>query len=316
MKVLINTNYEAAGTKVCVDDLSAKFKRNGDVVERNNWNNYSGYDLILFMSPDPEVRTAKSQSRAKVGLMDPKLTKEREPEVRAADFLLVSSIEQRDFFLKYNKNIFIYYMFPEIEAVSKNHKNKPKIIIGYHGNKKHLEEMEEVSIALDELSFKYNLELLAIYNIKNNGKWTRNRPTRCKVTDVQWSPDSYHRELFKADIGIIPAKVPIKHFTGFNVRKRYDYVMRFKYSNNPGRVYPFSQLGIPVIADFTPSYCQIIADGRSGLLAYSKEGWYWAIEKLILDHTLRQKLSDNMKEYINGNCSPDLNFKRFYEYLH
>ena len=55
MKVLINTNYDSAGTKVCVDDLIPKFKKAGFDVTRNDWDNYQNYDLILFMSPDSEV---------------------------------------------------------------------------------------------------------------------------------------------------------------------------------------------------------------------------------------------------------------------
>lgn len=316
MKIAINTNYKSAGTKVCVDDLSVKFKNAGFEVKRNDWINYPNYDLILFMSPDSEVIKAKKiNPRALIGIMDPKITIKRRPEVERADFLMVTSLEQKDFFLKYNKNIFIYYMFPEIESLSKEHKNRNKIIIGYHGNKAHLNYMSDAVKALDRLSDKYIIELWAIYNIKKSTQWKKNLPKKCPVKHIQWSEGIYQSELSKADIGVIPAKIPVKFFLKRFGLKRYDYLIRFKYSNNPGRIYPFSQLGIPVVADFIPSYCQVIQDGKSGFLVYSKEGWYDALEKLILSPELRNQMSRNLKKYINDNCSPGINFRKFLEFI-
>ena len=315
MKVLINTNYESAGTKVCVDDLSIKFRNTGFEVMRNDWDNYQNYDLILFMSPDSEVIKAKKiNSKALVGIMDPKITKERKPEVEKADFLMVTSLEQKDFFLKYNKNIVIYYMFPGIKESVKNHINKDKIIIGYHGNKVHLDHISDLSKALDNLSEKYNIELWAMYNIKKKGQWKKNLPQKCPIKHIQWSKRAYYNELSKADIGIIPAKIANKLFKIFGLKK-YDYLIRFKYSTNPGRIYPFSQLGIPVVADFMPSYCQIIKDGESGFLVYSQEGWYYALEKLILSPELRNELSRNLRDFINNNCSPKINFQKLLKFI-
>ena len=93
MRILINTNYKSAGGKVCVDDLSIKFKNAGFEVTRNDWDNYQNYDLILFLAPDSEVRKAKKANpKAIVGITVPTITKKREPEMRAADFLLACSI--------------------------------------------------------------------------------------------------------------------------------------------------------------------------------------------------------------------------------
>jgi glycosyltransferase involved in cell wall biosynthesis len=317
MKVLINTNYKSAGSKVCVDDLSVKLKNVGFEVRRNDWDNYQSYDLILFMSPDSEViKARKMNPKALVGLMDPKITSKRKAEVESASFLLVSSLEQKDFFLKYNKNVFVYYMFPEIESLMKEHKDKDKIIIGYHGNKLHLDFMSDASKALDDLSEKYNIEFWAIYNIKNSGEWRKNLPKKCFVKHIQWSGEDCCGYLSQTDIGIVPAKIPVKFFfRGFDVRKKYDYVTRFKYSTNPGRIYPFSKLGIPVVADFMPSYCQLIEDGKSGFLVYSKEGWYSVLEKLINSSDLRNRMSNNLNNFINNNCSPDINFKGFLEFI-
>ena len=294
-----------------------------------DWDNYQNYDLILFMSPDSEVVKAKRiNPKAKVGIMDPKLDLKKQSEIEEANFLLVSSIEQRDIFLRYNKNIIIYYMFPEMQEIIKEHAKKDKIIIGYHGNKVHLNSLGKISQALDQLSEKYEIECWAMYNIDNLGKWKFNLPKKCPVKHIQWSQDNYYKYLSQADIGIIPAFPPINKKLGllFSAKimnlfrnkfnsSMLDYLLRFKYTTNPGRIYPFSQLGIPVVADFAPSCCQVIQDGKSGFLAYSKDGWYDALEKLIVSSELRQKMSDSLREYINNNCSPDLNFNIFIKFI-
>lgn len=329
MKILINTNYNSAGTKVCVDDLMVKFKNAGFEITRNDWDNYQKYDLILFMAPDSQVEKAKKANpSAIIGIMIPTITKERIKEIKAADFLLVGSIEHRDCLLQYNNNIFVYYMFPEIKSLKKEHKSKDKIIIGYHGNKTHLSCMLDAVKAIDELSDKYKIELWAIYNIEKSGKWKRNLPQRCKTRHIQWSEENYYKYLAQCDIGIMPAKIPVNFFLGNSATRllssfldnwpkynNYDYLMRFKGGTNAGRVYVFSQFHIPVVADFMPSYCEIIQDGKSGYLVYSKQGWYWALEKLIVSPDLRNKMSNNLKNFINSNCSPEINFNNFLKFI-
>lgn len=327
MKFVVNTNYQSAGTKVCVDDMIPRLKAAGHEVVRNDWENYGKYDIALFMAPDSDVRRAKASSpRIKCGIMDPKAATGRQiEEARAADFLLVSSVEQRDFFLKYNRNILIYYMFPATKEIPKTHSDKNKIIIGYHGNKQHLDAMADVAAALDELAKKYDIELWAIYNIEKLGKWKRNIPKICTVRHIQWSEENLVSYLSRCDIGIAPSILPTSS-AGWRIRplrsyfynpegyQNSDYVLRFKYSNNPGRLYVFSQLYVPVVADFTPSACQLIKDGESGFLVGTKEGWYNALEALILSAELRNKFSINLKKFIDENCSTEINFEKFLKF--
>lgn len=331
MKVVINTDSKASSTKVCVIDLSEKFVKAGHEVTHSDWDNYKNYDLILFLPQDSEVKKAKSENpKAIVGILSPKIILKRQrQEAQLADFLVVDSIEIRDVYLRYNKNILIYYMFPEIEARYKKHmNNKEKIIIGYHGNKVHLNCMVDASKALDELFNKYDIEFWAMYNIKQLGKWTINTPKKCPVKHIQWSEETYHKYLAKCDIGIAPAKTPISLWRGKLVSRvlssflinwpsynKWDYLMRFKYATNPGRIYIFSQLHIPVVAEFVPSFCQVIQDSHSGYLGYSKEGWFDALEKLINSVELRDKMSKNLKEFIDKNCSPDINFENLLNFI-
>jgi glycosyltransferase involved in cell wall biosynthesis len=287
MKVL-NTKYESAGRVVLEDALK------GIKVARND-RDYTKYDTAIFMSPDSEVKYAKSiNPKIKCIIFDPK-TNNLE-DVRLADELIVSSIEQREFFLKYNQNIKIYYMFPPVPKLETKHERHSSFVVCYHGNKQHLEEMTELTQALDELAKEYPIKLWVVYNIKKLGKWTKNHPKVCPVQHIDWSKTNLNLTASASDIGVVPSLKPTWKLNN-------DYVSRYKYSNNPGRIWVFSQLGIPVIADFTPSSCQIIKDGHNGLLVGTKEGWIRAI-KMLFDVELRNKLSYNLRRELKKSPNP------------
>jgi hypothetical protein len=326
MKFVVNTNYnKSAGTTV-LEGVMKRLSSAGHELTRNDWGGYANYDIAIFMAPDSQVREAKSLNPGLTcGIFDPKVTRSWQiKEVKAADFLIVSSIEQKEFFLKYNKNTFIYYMFPDTPEIKKTHSRKDRIVIGYHGNKQHLDAMRDVSWALDQIADKHNIELRVIYNLKQLGKWRLNRPKKCPVVDVQWEKEKFVQDLSQCDIGIVPSIIPAPHFFARPLLsffydpvdyKRNDYVNRYKMSNNPGRMYVFSQINIPIVTDFTPSACQIIKDGESGFLAGTREGWKYALENLINDHELRTKLSACLKSSIDSDCSIDLNFKSLMQFI-
>ena len=326
MKFVINTTYYiSAGTRV-MEAMVRRLPGAGHTVARNDWNNYANYDIAIFMAPDSKVREAKKlDPKIICGIFDPKpeLAWQVE-ESKAADFLVVSSIEQRELFLRYNKNIFIYYMFTDTTEIKKEHKEKDKIIIGYHGNKQHLDAMKEASAALDEVAKEHNIEFWAIYPLKKLGKWTHNTPKICPVKHIQWSEETHLNDLSQCDIGIVPSVLPApKLFArplmsflfnreGYN---RNDHMPRFKMSNNPGRIYAFSQLHIPVITDFTPSASEIIKDGVSGLLVGGRYGYEVALKKLINNVLLRESLSRNLKDNIDKYYAPDATFERFLPFI-
>lgn len=326
MKIVVNTNYKNHSGKLCVEQIGPKLAKAGHSVIYNDWNHYEEYDLALFVAPDSDVRRAKRKNPNILAvIIDPKSDiRRKRREAKCSDFLFVTSMEQRDFFLKYNKNVSIYLHFPDIKEMPKTHFKKHKIIIGYHGNKVHLNCMTDLSKVLDCLSDKYNIEFWAMYNIEKLGKWRINVPKKCPVRHIQWSEDNYYKYLSQSDIGVVPAKIPmntiidrilVRFLSSFLINwpsyDKHDYLIRFKYSTNPGRIYQFSQFHIPVVAEFLPSYCQMIQNGSSGFLAYSREGWYDALEKLILNPDLRNKMSRNLKNFIDNHYSPEINFRKF-----
>jgi hypothetical protein len=291
-----------------------------DCVTVSQAHDFSDFDIALFMqSPHTINRIHEAISNKpslKIGVVDP-----RNSDVfdclRLSHFLIVNSIEKADFFSAFQPNVHIYYDLPEIQECDKKHRRKDITVIGYHGNKTHLASIfPNITLALEELSRKYSIEFWAMYNIQKLGKCVSGMPKNLKVRHIQWSLENYHNELSRVDIGLVPTLTPIafpkviKKVCGYS--KKYlgensdDYLLRFKVPTNACRALVFGKLGIPVVADFSPSLSHIIDNGRNGFLANSVAGWYYAIEKLILSHELRQQLANNFRLDISAIIDVEL----------
>jgi glycosyltransferase involved in cell wall biosynthesis len=230
---------------------------------------------------------------------------------------MVSSIEQRDVFFRLNRNILIYYPFPPMPSVKKVHERKEPIILGYHGNRVHLECMfGGVQLALNELARRRKIEFWAVYNVARLGQAKIGIPDArlMRVRHIQWSPEvapnstvttKFYEELAHVDIGIVPDAIPIRNRLKMLEQMAYpekeftyepfDHLLRYKASSNPGRIYPFAQLGIPVVADFSPSSSQFIRDGESGFVVSSPYGWLEVFETLADSPDLRTRMACQLR---------------------
>lgn len=309
MKIVFNTR---------TPDAVASYNYRGalssiNILTLDDWDHYEKYDIALFMTYNRDLeelaKAKKKYPNLKVGLIDPRGSFV-ETYLKYVDFLVIDSIEMKDFFSRYQLPMFTYYEYPNIAEKTKEHKNKEPVIIGYHGNAIHLMSMyPNVSEALDLLAKNFNIEFWAMFNIKKNGLTKIGLPKNLPVRHIQWSEENFYKYLAKADIGIVPNLMPIKNLrkikSGTFLSRRIfndssdDYLIRFKMPSNPGRFIIFGLLGIPVVADIFPSSLQFIKDEYNGLLAYSTGGWYTAIRQMIEGVELRKRLSGNMKHTIN-----------------
>lgn len=326
MKIVFNTKRPA--------DASSAFYRQGlsglDCVEFCDWGNYDKYDIALFMTYKndlKELAAAKKQNpKIKIGVLDPRGQKKVEPFLDKIDFFVVDSLEMKDFFSRYGKPICLYAEYPYFDLKKKEHVEKDKIIVGYHGNKVHLAGMyPHITQALELLGEEFDLELWMVYNIKGLDKLRFGLPENVKLRHIQWDQDVYEEYLCKVDIGIVPGLMPVNNIGKIRRKTRVckymfldsedDYILKFKMPSNAGRIIVFARLGIPVAADFYPSALHVIEDGRTGRLACSAGGWYSALKELILDWRLRQRLSDNMQAFVTERFDYDIQNKNFSEFL-
>ena len=140
MRIVLNTRSDDAGSRVCVVELGARLRAAGAEATVGDWGRYDRYDVAVFMGYDHELEEARRQNpRIRVVLADPKLSRpDRAAAARAADLLLVSSVEQREAFLSLNRNVHVHFMFPDVPSYERRHDEHEPVVIAYHGNRAHL----------------------------------------------------------------------------------------------------------------------------------------------------------------------------------
>ena len=307
------------------DDLAEDLRAQGIVAHLDRWDDLADYDVAIFKAGDLATRRARHVNpRIKVGIVHPGDTSPAlERETRQSDFIISGSLEERDYYLKVQKNIFILPHIERPPVAVKVHAPTQNVVLGYHGNKHHLEQFSpHLTGALNALGRKRPIRLNAVYNIRDLGMWRTGRPG-IPVHDVQWSYETVRGELLGCDIGLVPSLTPrrvssrmgpsrIRRFDRVRFgRSPSDYRLRFKNTSNAGRAFLFMQLGIPVVGDMTPELCQALQHGRTGFIAYSEAGWFDAIEKLIESADLRRSIAVNAMQLLDtlfdrGECVREL----------
>lgn len=264
--------------------------------------------------------TIQREAKPVIGVINPSdYTPERKTAALRADFLLVGSQEERDYYLQYNRNVFIFPLIEDIATQPKQHVQTSEVTLGYHGNLHHLNQFfPHITRAIEAVAREIPLKMIALYNIGQEGLWKKGRPS-IPIQDVQWDLGSFPAALMASDIGIVPGLAPCeglrgrlaKWITGARREWKYgafrtDYIIRFKNNSNAGRAFVFHQLGIPVISDFMPSCFHILADPDCGCLAHGEKGWEYAIRKLALSHRSRQEMAQNAKKRFNELYDPQI----------
>lgn len=290
--------------------------------------NYADYDVVLFMGYDARVTEARAAKPSlKIGVIDLRFMDIA--DAREADFAIANGVEVHDWLSNYFENVFIYPIYPRIDAPLKEHVQKKPLVIGYHGNKIHLAATKPHIVAtLEALSEQYPLELWAIYDIDSLGKmpepWCD--PQKVPTRYFQWEPNVYKKVLAQVDIGIVPNLIPLKdEMFAKKCAKPFsslipshpnaDYLLRFKKTTNAGRIYAFSQLGIPVVAGMSPSAAQVIQHGVNGYLALNAAGWYHGLKKLASSAELRARMGSQLYTDFQRDVAPDILNRRLVDFI-
>ena len=186
----------------------------------------------------------------------------------------------------------IYPVFPTINCIKKNNKNKT--VITYHGNKEHLQNMHpRITGAIKKISKNYKVELRLIYNMRDKGavKEANKNYLNCPVSHLQYYDGCLNKYLSDTDIGIVPQlkilkNKKIKKNIGYFLskqffKKHYSFNLNFKETTNLGRHFVFAQCKIPIVSDYTLSSSNFINHKKNGILAYDTEDWYKSLKFLI-----------------------------------
>ncbi len=314
MKIVFNSRLPDAACTIFYHDALRQL----DGINFYDYDHWDEYDIALFMTYRIDLEDLKRVKirypSLRTAIIDPRGAWVEE-YLQYADFLVVDSLEMRDYWSGSALPIFEYAEYPDLKIIKRdNLRQQGKVIIGYHGNVIHLESMRDhLTPALERINREYDVELWAMYNPAAHGTWDKNVP-KMKIKHIQWSMDNYYEFLAKVDIGIVPCFLPeskrsnwreLPLFNRFNTFNKSgdDYLLRFKMPTNPGRIIVWGLLNVPVVSDFFPSAMQCIEDGKRGLLAYSAGGWYRAMEKYIQNPSLRRMCADNLTTFVEERYS-------------
>ena len=152
--------------------------------------------------------------------------------------------------------------------------------------------------ALNDLNKIQNIELHLVYDFQSLGKWNH-KNLSVKTKHIQWNKKNILKFIRSMDIGIVPSFKPNNFFDRWNHLFRHQFTLKFKNKTNPGRLLLFNQLGIPAIAEITPSHMQLISLNQNGYFAYSKKSWLKYLKLLCNDHNLRNIISIQANKSFN-----------------
>jgi hypothetical protein len=332
MRIVFNDNRgdeNLGSTRIFVHNLHYWLSQLGYDVHLNDWTHYTDYDVAIFGKnvEAAQIQEARARNPKLVcGCIHPNdVTSQKKAIMKQSDFFIAGCHEERDYYLRYNKNVFILLDLERMFTRVKKHEDHEPIVLGYHGNLDHLAQFQPyLKPALETLAREIPIKLLVVFNKKQLGPWRVGRPA-IEIEEVQWDIETIEEQLLRCDIGLVPGLTPISPAEKraiFGLLKclqrritsyKHDYLLRFKNTSNSGRAYVFHQLGIPVISDFLPSSFHILADPRCGYLAHSTEGWVSALRDLCQSAEKRQKIAQNALAEFQRHCDPLEWSQRLYE---
>lgn len=313
MRVLILTPYSkmaySARNLYRMDQL---LKSRGIETSLNE-SDYPSYDVVLIhdgLSDENSVlinEAAAKYPSAHIGIVGPTSNDEYIiPEAIAnSDFFVVPTIFWRELMLPWRRRIYRFeeYDFEDPEGKSvKEHVNTSGLVLGYHGNEVHYarEFFPNLAQALQKLAGKHQFTLKVV---------TNNATAQPKIEGVdtefiEWELDTCERQLETFDIGLCPS------FSTFE-----DMAKPSVYMRNGNRVYTLLFWGIPSVTSPLPESCQALTHDETTLFAVSEHGWYDALERLITQPELRNRIGHSGRQLVAERFSSEAAVERFISIL-
>lgn len=232
-----------------------------------------------------------------------------------ADAITTSTEHLKERHLQYEKPTYVFPNSIDIKTRTfKPKKRSDKIRIGWLGSSCHWENLQIIQQAVKDIVAKYP-QVEFIYTNLYGDIWgdvpkelrkqviPACREIKCggyhKVCTKSYVDfDKYAKVLnsLKIDIGLAPLQDNL-----------------FNRSKSNLRILEYFADKVAVIASPVRPYSETIKDGENGLLAKEKSDWFNAMERLILDEKLRNKLKENGWRTLNNNFDAEKNARKLFE---
>lgn len=306
-----NRNLTTGSVRLFSHDLSRRFYELGILTEDRSDADYVliGRGSISQYFRDEGVTKPKNQ---RIGAMNPsaEILKVDRQWLECIDFFHAGSFEEKDFLARFRKPVFVLPPIEDLPLSPRVRRSSDEIfLVGYHGNKIHLESMpREVRDALKRLGKEQKVVLRAVYDRESLGPINLRIPS-VEIEELQWNFSSLAETLSSVDVGIA-------HNSSFKARtfrpRRFRHAhsphlsLDFKYTSNFGRAAVFFQLGVPYVADASPSNVYFQSRVGGGEIAITTDAWF---EKLAFlarhpyEHPNEKRLLtlEQFRDALDGN---------------
>ena len=196
-----------------------------------------------------------------------------------ADGVFVSTTKLADVYGEYNDNITVLPSSLDLNIWKQYKIEKDNnIIITWHSDSSHYEDLNEISSELKNISTKHE-------NVKivHHGS-----------VDIKVHP--YKQILLNSDIGIIPLADN-----------------DFNKSKSPIKWIEYSALGIPCVVKDIEPYSNLIIHGINGFLYTNTEEFEFWVDKLVEHPSLRERIGKTAQEYVHEHFDVSKNSKYWAE---
>lgn len=283
-----NCNLNTGSYRIWINDSIEYLSKisNINVKLCKNFNEIREDSIIIFSKGDYRNALDKRFSNRIKGAINVSASDLNLP----LDFIIVGSLEEKLSLYNAYKNVFIINLIEKIyeNNILKEHKESNEINISYHGSYTHLHKLNSGFFEALKRFKKENIKLkfsCLVDNLEKSKYILDNFLDAEDYRVFKYSVNESLNFIKKADIGVVPNVTKIK-LNNINTSVDLglydtDYILRFKNKSNPGRCFPFIQLGIPVITDLTPSNMPMFFDEKCGLISNCKNSWYFNIKKLL-----------------------------------
>lgn len=207
---------------------------------------------------------------------------------KRADMVSTTTPILQKVFLTLNKNSVVlpnlidFDMYPQVECVKK------EIRIGWQGGFSHYEDLFMVASAIKKIIFKYdNVKFVFFGEAGFKGLFKEVPADR-----IEWHPwtqyvaYAYKLATLNLDIGLCP-------LIDNEFNKHKSAIKYFEYS----------VMGIPTIASDMPPYSPVMTSESA--LMVNPDGWYDAMERLISDMELRDRIAKSAYDNVYENYNID-----------
>lgn len=197
-----------------------------------------------------------------------------------SDVLFVGSHFLKEEAEKFNDNVYLIPTSINTEKYSiKKHIKKTEIVIGWMGSPSTIKYLNLIKNPLEKLGSRYNIRFVVVGANKAKNKVLKIRNVNMEIKD--WTLETELDELKSFDIGVMPM------FNGDWEKGKCAF-----------KAIQYMGFGIPAVCSNIGEANYLITSGNNGFLCADEEEWMDSLEKLIINHELRNRIGHNGRKKI------------------